>query len=169
MPFRPVGLRQQIVDEVDAAGSQERQRLVEMCELSRPRVRVDEIELTRWRVVDELAAVHHVKRHPRIAPKMPPGHGHDVRIRIDRLETRVGVHPREKPRGAKPRSRPELEDPGPRLRRRERGEERAGLGLGRHRESQGRGVFEDRLERVRYATNLVVVHRGSSVMRELVV
>ena len=95
--------------------SQERQRLVEMCELSRPRVRVDEIELILGRLLDELGAVHHVKRHPRIgrqdAAGPPPRRSHPYRLSRDarrhpspKEATRCQAPFRSRARGAGPRA-----------------------------------------------------------------
>lgn len=44
MSFRPVWLREQIVDEVDAAAVQERECSIEVRELTRPRVGIYQIE-----------------------------------------------------------------------------------------------------------------------------
>ena len=47
MPFRPVRLRKQIVHEIDAAGREQSQRIVEVRELAWQRVRVDQVEAVR--------------------------------------------------------------------------------------------------------------------------
>jgi hypothetical protein len=44
MTFRPVWLREQIVDEVDAAAVQERECSIKMRELARPGVRINQVE-----------------------------------------------------------------------------------------------------------------------------
>jgi hypothetical protein len=44
MPFRPVWLREQIVNEVDAAAVQKRECSIEVRELTRPGVSVNQVE-----------------------------------------------------------------------------------------------------------------------------
>src|SRR5215475_5087737 len=107
-PSWPIGLRQQVVNEVTASSAQERQGLVEMGELSRPRVCIDQMKLTLRGAAHKLSSVHHMKRHSRIGSQMPPSHGHHVGLNLDSIETSVGVHTRKKPGNAETGSGPEF-------------------------------------------------------------
>ena len=66
MTVRPVRLRQQIVDEVNAADRQKGQRVVEMRELARPRIGVDEIVMGLGRAAEKCGGVREMKRDARI-------------------------------------------------------------------------------------------------------
>ena len=66
MSVRPVRLGQKIVDEVDTADGQQRQRVVEVRELARPRIGIDEIVVGLGRAAEKCGAVRREKREPRI-------------------------------------------------------------------------------------------------------
>ena len=95
MPFRPVRLGQQIVNEIDSARSQKCERLVKMTELAGPRIGVNQIECAPWCVANEFGAIDDVKGHSTIGGEMALGDGRHGGIGIDGIEVRRGIHARE--------------------------------------------------------------------------
>lgn len=97
---RPIGLWQQVVDDINAAGPQQRKRLVEVAELSGQGIGVDQIELPRSRSAQKCSTIHHVKSYAVIGTQMPLGHSDYSRVSIDGIECRCRIHARQQPRGA---------------------------------------------------------------------
>src|SRR5262249_10876968 len=84
--LRPVRLGQQVVDDVNPARSQQRERVIEMRELARPCISVDQIELSAWQALNEVGAIRDVERNSPIGSEMTSGDRDDARVSIDRVE-----------------------------------------------------------------------------------
>ena len=157
MALWPVGLRQQIVDDVDSARPQERQRLVQLAELAGPGIRVDQIELIR-RPLQEVRSIHHVERHTSVRGEMPPRGGDDSRIGIDGLQRRRGIHTSKQPGGAMTGPRPKLQKPSARLRGDEGREHGPNPRLRRHVKTKRLGVAQDVLQTGGTSADFEVIH-----------
>ena len=135
MPLGPVGLRQEIVDDIEAARAQQRQRLFEVGELARPGVRVNQVVRRRLRTRRKRRASSTWKRTRGSVPRW-------------RRATSTTPHPCRPcraspwhpcPRAARPHRSPyrcRAQQPAARLGRRQRREERADLRLGDHAEPE---------------------------------
>lgn len=122
---RPIGLRQEVVDDIQAARSYEREDLIQVRDLPGPRVRKDKVELA-GRPTEVLGAVHHGERHPAVVTQIAFRHLHHLRVDVDRLEPGRIVHPGKQPGGSEPRTRPELKKPAPWFTSGEGGQQSAG-------------------------------------------
>src|SRR5262245_2574580 len=109
--FWPVYLRQQIIDHIHTTRTKERQRLVKVIELSRPRIRIDQVELSWLALSEKLRSVDEMKRDPAIATKMSLSHGSNAFIRVDGVETRRAIHPIQEPGRAVTRSSAQFQEP----------------------------------------------------------
>ena len=86
------------------------QRLVEVSELSRPRVRVDEVELGRLRLLEKRGAVGRMKDDARVVPEMAVGDRLNRRIGVDGLEPGARIHPVQQPGRADARASAQFEE-----------------------------------------------------------
>ena len=86
VPVRPIGLRQKIIDDVDPAWTKQCERLVEMGELARPRIRINQIELLRCRVPKKVRTIHHVKSNATITREVSLRGGDERFVGIHRVE-----------------------------------------------------------------------------------
>ena len=107
---RPIRLRQEVVDDIQAARSYEREDLIQVSELAGPRVGKDKVVLT-GRLTEVLGTVHHGERHPAAVTQIAFRHLHHLRVDVDSLKPGRIVHPRKQPGGSEPRTRAELKKP----------------------------------------------------------
>ena len=111
------------------ARAQQRKRFVQVTEFPRPRIRVNQIELTRRRLFEELCTIHDVKAHTTVGTKMALRNCYHCRIGIDRIKRRCSIPCRQGATLSVSGSSSKLEKPPARLRSRENREQRPHLGL----------------------------------------
>ena len=92
MPVGPVGLGQEIINEIDPARAKQRESLFKMRELAWPRVRVNQIELAFLGSLNELRSIGDVKRDSGIRAEMALGYCSHVRLGIDTIQASLDSH-----------------------------------------------------------------------------
>lgn len=146
MTIRPVRLRQKIIDDVQAAGTEESERILKVIEFARPRIRENQIELTATHSRQECSRILDDEAHAAIMFKMANRNRTILGLAIDRDEGRGRIHPIEDPCGRKTGAGSEFEHRAARLRGRQHSKERARARLTRHRKADRGGVAFDRIE-----------------------
>src|SRR5688572_26019826 len=129
-----------------------------MRELARSRVGVNEIELAGCRPFQECCAVQDLKFDSGVVTEVPLCDLNNVWVNVDRHETRVRIHTREKPCGSNPRAGTEFEKVALRFGSSQGAKQGARLRLRGHRETDGFRFALNLLQHYRRTHNLVIVH-----------
>lgn len=141
--FGPVRLGQHVVDDVQAAGVQQRQHLVEQAIFARPGVGKNEVKTLPLQRAQEIIAIGAGHRQARVGAEVLFQDGQQRLVVVHRAQAGRRIHAVEQPGGGQARTRTQLQKPRRWLGRGQRAQQRAGQRLGRHREAAGPRVGPD--------------------------